>query len=120
MSPSSDEQALWEKSFIEYKESIKSKSKATSFKWQLYNTPIYPTIFLLNTRSLKANIDLILDLLIDDKPDIVLLTENWITSRDTYIFSCINNMNYCLTLLPRDNHRGGGVGILTRNSIVII
>ena len=32
LSPSSDELALWEKSFIEYKEIIKSKSKSTSSK----------------------------------------------------------------------------------------
>ena len=29
-------------------------------------------------------------------------------------------MNYCLTLLPRDNRRGRGVVITTRKSIVII
>ena len=61
-----------------------------------------------------------MDLLTDNKPDIVLLTETWITSRDTHILSCINNINYCLTLLPRDKRRGGGVGILTKKSIVII
>ena len=32
LSPSSDELALWEKSFIEYKEIIKYKSKSTSSK----------------------------------------------------------------------------------------
>ena len=55
----------------------------------IYNSPIFPTFFFLNTRYLKTNIDLILDLLADDKSDILLLTETYITSRDTHICSCI-------------------------------
>ena len=49
-------------------------------------------------------------------PDIVLFTE---TSSDNHIWSYVNNINYSINLLPRDNRSVREVGILTQKYIIM-
>ena len=58
--------------------------------------------------------------LIDNQPDVIFLTETWLTSEKNHITAQIKEYGY----LPlhkirknREKDRGGGIGILVKNNI---
>ena len=70
------------------------------------------SISLINIRSLRSNIVLLLAYLKIKPISIIGITETWISIDDTDIFSVCCEAGYNLYLQPRNYGRGGGVGIL--------
>ena len=70
------------------------------------------SISLINIRSLRSNIVLLLAYLKIKLISIIGITETWISIDDTDIFSLSYDAGYNLYLQPRNYGRGGGVGIL--------
>ena len=59
--------------------------------------------------------------LIDNKPDVIFLTETWLTSEKNNITAEVRDYGYVLLHKIRKNRekdRGGGVGTLVKSSIV--
>ena len=70
------------------------------------------SISLINIRSLRSNIVLLLAYLKIKSISIIGITETWISIDDTDIFSLCCEAGYNIYLQPRNYGRGGGVGIL--------
>ena len=70
------------------------------------------SISLINIRSLRSNILLLLAYLKIKPISIIGITETWISIDDTDIFSLCCEAGYNLNLQPHNYCRGGGVGIL--------
>ena len=77
------------------------------------------TIGLLNCQSVRNKCDIIVDYLLDNKFDIMFLTETWLSNNnnDDIITSSICPTGYNFKHSPRTTGRGGGVGILYKSSI---
>ena len=61
----------------------------------------------LNIKSLS-----ILETVLDHKLDILLITETWINAEKADVLGDLNSNGYTLKNFPREDHRGGGIGLL--------
>jgi hypothetical protein len=81
---------------------------------EISSWPKLPNSFALlnlNSRSLNSNFDK-LKLLLSNfmhKPDIITISETWI--QENHLLKAYNIENYNFISIPRNNKRGGGVGI---------
>lgn len=74
------------------------------------------TLGLLNVRSLRNKADFITDYACENDIDILCLTETWLTDNDASLISAIVPHGYKFQHLPRNDRRGGGVGVLFKAS----
>ena len=74
------------------------------------------TLGLLNVRSLRNKADFITDYACENDIDILCLTETWLTDNDACLISAIVPHGYKFQHLPRNDRRGGGVGVLFKAS----
>ncbi|KAI0242714.1 hypothetical protein LSAT2_011714 [Lamellibrachia satsuma] len=74
------------------------------------------TLGLLNVRSLRNKADFITDNACENDIDILCLTETWLTDNDASLISAIVPHGYKFQHLPRNDRRGGGVGVLFKAS----
>ena len=75
---------------------------------------------LWNVCSMNNKLPLLIEHLTDSQPDVIFLTETWLTSEKNNITAEVKDYGYHLLHRPRKNrekNRGGGVGILMRTSI---
>ena len=73
---------------------------------------------LWNVRSLKNKVRNVMATIVDCDSDIVFLTETWLTTVKSKSTAEIKEYNYDLLHNPRsDSRRGGGVGVMTKNTI---
>ena len=74
------------------------------------------TLGLLNVRSLRNKAEFIKDDACENYIGILWLTETWLTDNDAYLMSAIVPHGYTFQHLPRNDRRGGGVGVLFKAS----
>ena len=85
------------------------------------------SLTLINCRSLRCNIDIILRYLIDNDIHIAAFTETWLNDDDHHILSLLNQFSFsghCYTYFASNrissnrlsSSHGGGVGCLIRNT----
>ena len=68
----------------------------------------------LNNKSLS-----ILETVLDHKLDILLITETWINDEKADMLGDLNSNGYTFKNFPREDHKGGGIGLLfTCRSII--
>ena len=78
---------------------------------------VLPTNFgLLNCQSTKQKTTILNDWIVDDKLDIAVLTETWLTGTefDKTIISDICPLGYTCVHVPRKDRRGGGIAIILK------
>ena len=68
----------------------------------------------LNNKSLS-----ILETVLDQKSDILLITETWINDEKADVLEDLNSNGYTFKNFPRDNHKGGGIGLLFSDHLQI-
>ena len=71
---------------------------------------------LLNTRSINEKESSICELITDNQLDFVALTETWCTDKSSVSLGLIQPPGYSVIHLPRHDRRGGGVGLIYRDS----
>ena len=67
---------------------------------------------LLNTRSINEKESSICELITDNQLDLLALTETWCTDKSSVSLGLIQPSGYSVIHLPRQDRRGGGVGLL--------
>ena len=76
---------------------------------------------VMNVRSLGSRVDYVIDHAKENKLDVVVLTETWLSNVETNNATVVNycmERGYTLHHRPRsDGRRGGGVGVLVSNGI---
>ena len=80
-------------------------------------------IALINIRSIYSNIELLIDYIIEFKPLLVALTETWISAIDNgnIINTQLLPLRYkFIHIIRKTGCRGGGVGIIYRDTIDLI
>ena len=75
------------------------------------------TFYLCNARSVRNKIAEFTDLVCECKPDLLVLTETWLGCNDCAVRTQICPPGYKFADHGRDNRRGGGTGLLYRDSI---
>ena len=70
----------------------------------------------LNARSVRNKTAQILDFIVDRKVDLVVITEHWLTANDSDVRVELCPNGYCIVDHPRLDHRGGGTGLIYRDS----
>ena len=71
---------------------------------------------LLNTRSINEKESSICELITDNQLDFLALTETWCTDKSSVSLGLIQPPGYSVIHLPRHDCRGGGVGLIYRDS----
>ena len=71
----------------------------------------------LNTRSVKSKSAAFADYVSSSKADLYCLTETWLTEMDTAYKAEITPTGFTFLDHPRNNHTGGGTGLLFRDSL---
>ena len=70
---------------------------------------------MINIRSLHANLPILTDYIIEYKPDILALTETWLTENDSNCIYEFLTLNYNFKYITRPDSRFGGVGIIFKD-----
>ena len=70
----------------------------------------------LNARSVRNKTAQILDFIVDRKVDSVTITEHWLTANDSAVRAELCPDGYCIVDHPRLDRRGGGTGLIYRDS----
>ena len=68
----------------------------------------------LNNKSLN-----ILETVLDHKLDILLITETWINDEKSDVLRDLNSNGYTFKNFPREDCKGGGIGLLFNNHLHI-
>ena len=88
----------------------------------LINIPLYnlstPLVFgCINLQSLCNKSALFSHTIEEEQIDVCALTETWLKRDDKVIRNCATPVGYTLLDTPRNNRRGGGVGVLCKDSL---
>ena len=86
------------------REHIKEKRSVASFGF-------------LNARSVRNKASEVNEFVTDNNIDILGVCETWLTQDDKAVISELTPVGYTFTHLPRSSKRGGGVGLLFRNTL---
>jgi len=79
-------------------------------------------IGVLNCRSLRNKTDFIQDHIIDNNLDVMAMTETWLSSNEAANTAYINTLTkagFNFNHVPRTDRKGGGVAVLTHNSLKV-
>ena len=71
---------------------------------------------MINIISLHANLPLLTDYIIEYKPDILVLTETWLTENDSNCIYEFLTLNYNFKYITRPDSRFRGVGIIFKDT----
>ena len=78
------------------------------------------SISIMNLQSKKNKDDELLHYLMDRKANLVVITETWLRDKDTHkiwMDACqLNKNGYKLQVQNRGEGRGGGIGLIYRNT----
>ena len=74
----------------------------------------------LNACSIRNKSCLIRDAIIDNSVDLFFVVETWLTSSDTSSIAAFLPDTHDFYHFPRDNRRGGGVGVAVSKSIASV
>ncbi len=95
---------------------INIKLQKSSFKDQSRNRFSFS---LVNTRSVKKRTADVVDYVIGNHTDVCILTETWLTPLDTVHRAQLEPSGYKFKDIPRPARRGGGIGIMYRDSFKV-
>ena len=73
----------------------------------------------VNAMSLNNKSLTILEIVLDHKLDILLITETWINDEKSDVFRDLNSNGYTSKNFPREDHKGGGIGLLFSDHLLI-
>ena len=94
-----------------------------NIRCQPYNWTSKTNIFslcLLNTRAIRNKIAEFTDFVCDRKPDLLAVTYTWLGVNDCAVRAQICPSGYRFADYGRDSRRGGGTGLLYRDSLNVI
>ena len=66
----------------------------------------------VNAMSFNNNSLSILETVLDHKLDILLITETWINDEKVDVLGDLNSNGYTFKNFPREDHKGGGIGLI--------
>ena len=72
---------------------------------------------VVNARSVCNKVDIISDIIYSEKLDILAICETWITDESKHILDQIRPSDYTVLHIPRQEKRGGGVGIICKSTL---
>ena len=75
------------------------------------------SLCLLNARSVRNKTAMLVDYLCDSKADLYAITETWLTEKDASVRAELHVDGYNLMDHCRDDRRGGGIGLICRDSL---
>ena len=77
-------------------------------------------LMLLNAQSIRNKDTMIYDYILDNKIDIKLITETWITDQDqTWLDSCdFKQHGLNIDTSNRQQRKGGGLALISRSNII--
>ena len=77
------------------------------------HSPVHKiNIITVTVQSLRTKLSVIIQYMVEKDIQIALLTETWINHDDCDVLAGIENCGYDLSLIPRPQGRGGGLGLL--------
>lgn len=74
---------------------------------------------LINAHSVKNKTDILCEHIIDKELDLLLITETWLTESDHVITNNLCPPNYVIHHTPRPYSTGGGVAIISHESLTV-
>jgi exonuclease III len=74
---------------------------------------------VINCQSIRNKADVLVDYIKDNNLDMVAMTETWLKSDDNRIIGDLTPSGFKLIHLPRQGRRGGGVGLLYKETISV-
>ncbi|XP_071944670.1 uncharacterized protein [Antedon mediterranea] len=74
---------------------------------------------VLNARSLRNKCDEFVDLVVSYNLDVVAVSETWLRPDDDLVIRELTPLGYRFVHVPRVDKTGGGVGILSKTSLVV-
>jgi len=74
---------------------------------------------VINCQSIRNKADVLVDYIKDNNLDMVAMTETWLKSDDNRIVGDLTPSGFKLVHLPRQGRRGGGVGLLYKETISV-
>ena len=75
-------------------------------------------IGFINARSARNKTEEICDLIVDNKIDVLFITETWLSSAGEEVISAeLTPPNYNILSYPRNGRKGGGIAIIYRKSL---
>ncbi|XP_053151089.1 uncharacterized protein LOC128344612 [Hemicordylus capensis] len=83
------------------------------------NTPSRIRVLLLNARSVNAKTSLIHDLIVDERADLVCVTETWLDVLGGVGLSQLCPPGFQIAQQPRLEGRGGGVAVIFRETLPV-
>jgi hypothetical protein len=99
----------WRKpSFIKIPNVLRSSANATLLR-----------IGMQNCRSVRNKCTTVSEYVLDKDLDVFCLTETWLSNYDAIDVSDLCPQGYSFINYPRDNGKGGGIGIIHRSGLVI-
>ena len=73
----------------------------------------------INARSVKNKLAELQHYIINNRVDLLAITESWLSSNDNVVEDRLIQDGYKFIYQPRENRKGGGVAVLHRNGIVV-
>ena len=75
---------------------------------------------LLNAQLIKNKDTMICDYILDNKIDVTLITETWITDQDQTWLDCCNFKQHGINIdaSNRQQRKGGGLELISRSNII--
>ena len=79
------------------------------------------SLMLANVQSIKSKTKLVMDYLLDNKVDIAILTETWLSDNDEIWLkaSDLNQHGYKTLHQNRPKHQGGGLAIICKSNLQV-
>ena len=79
------------------------------------------SIMLANVQSIKSKTELVIDYLLDNKVDIAILTETWLSDNDEIWLNAsdLNQNGYKTINQNRPKRRGGGLAIVCKSHLQV-
>ena len=77
------------------------------------------SLHLVNSRSIKNKVADLRHYIIDNRVDILVITETWLSSKDDVLINRLTPEGYKFKQQTREGRKGGGVAIISRESIEI-
>ena len=78
-------------------------------------------LMLLNAQLIRNKDTMICDYIMDNKIDVTLLTETWITDQDQIWLDCCDFKQHGLNIdtSNRQERKGGGLALISRSNIIV-
>jgi hypothetical protein len=72
---------------------------------------------ILNARSINNKTEEVVDFILDNKLDVLCVTETWLQANDSFTAKSVTPNGFSIISNPRQNRRGGGVATIVTNDL---